>query len=212
MPTSLEAVAIFLFFLPGIVGTILYQSIAEVTKPGNFDKIAIAIALSLLSSFLADLFFGVPISGAHDVPVGQITLPTVLESYAGADAVIRIVVACVLGVLAALVQNYGWFYALCRRVRLTRRTGRIDPWHQTFREYNNKWVRLSYMGGQRLVGWIRWYSESGEKQLFLAEATWYMPQERQAQVQPPGYRKVDVKGPGVFISNFNQVLGVDLLD
>ena len=210
MPTTLQGLAIFLFFIPGIVATILYQNIAEVKKPGNFDKVGIVISLYLLSAVIADGIFGVPILGT--AVSDRVDLVTLIQSYTGTDALVRTIIACVLAVGVAVVLNYGWFFALCRKIKLTRRTGRIDTWHQVFTQYRKKWVRIRFADGHRLIGWIGWYAETGaDKQLFIREATWHMKADTQAGEGGDSTMKIDVDGPGVFVSNFDNVLGIDIL-
>jgi len=210
MLDSIEAVAVFLFFLPGIVGAILFLGIAETNEPGAWQAAALVIALSLIAAVLCEILFGISLTGGAALKADELTLQVLLDSYTGKDALIRTAMACLLAILAAVAHNKAWLYRLGHHLHLTQRTGAIDPWHQAFRQYNNKWARIRFKDGSKLVGWIHWYSEDGaKKELFLGKATWHLPTTTHGVA---GITKTDVKGPGVFLSNFDEVIGIDFID
>ena len=102
------------------------------------------------------------------------------------------------------LKNTGILYIVLRLLRLTSRTGRIDPWHEVFASHRKKWVLARFKDGTILVGWPRYYSEDGErKELFLAEAAW-------SRLNDDGtYREEAVDGDGVFVCNFDEIIAIE---
>lgn len=236
MPDKIEAFIILLFLLPGFVGLIVYEIVAEVPKRETFDKVVVAIALTVVASVVHGVaghvfpFIGVP-AGLEQVVAlyAAKTDAQAAQNAASGRAIIAglgwtTAIAVTLGFVFALMQNKGLAYKTLYRLGATKRTGAIDVWHQVFSRGAQCWVRLRWKNGTMLIGWAKYFSEDSKTMaLFVAEATWHLPQApvvNGAAVEfskvAPGdivnFAAVDVVGPGVLITKFDDIVAIDQLD
>lgn len=92
-------------------------------------------------------------------------------------------------------------------MRLTYKTSDDDVWYDTFYRYQKYWISIKFSDGQILIGWPQYYSVTGKpREVFVADATWWEPDADGVPVP------VDVKGPGVYISDFSKVIAIELLE
>jgi hypothetical protein len=237
---KIDALIVLILLLPGFLGVLLYGAISEVEKQENLDKIILALTLTLASNLI------------YGFAVGTASFVGPLLSSAERDKALRAfaanlgwttLIAGFLGIFWATIQNNGLLFKAAIWCRMTRRTGAIDVWHQTFARSGRSWLRVRFKCGIQLVGWARYYSEDSDKmQLFLSDATWYFPPEPKEFGKPSANTKpmegsslidsetkhdlddrgkdstehniafqvIDVKGPGVLITNFEDVRAIDL--
>lgn len=233
MPDKIEAFIILLFLLPGFVGLIVYEIVAEVPKRETFDKVVVALALTVVASVLHGIvgavwpIFGVPAGLEQIVSIYAAKTDTqAAQNLASGRAIIgglgvTTAIAIVLGFIFALTQNKGVAYWLLYEYRVTKRTGAIDVWHQVFSRGGNCWVRVRWKNGTLLVGWAKYFSEDMKTMaLFLSDATWHLPETPMANGTPaditkigPGdissYVQINVDGPGVLITKFDDVVAIE---
>jgi hypothetical protein len=236
VPDKIEAFIILLFLLPGFVGLIVYEIAAEVPKRETFEKVVVAIGLTVVASVLHGIlgsfypYFGSPAgleqiaayAAAKDNVQAAANLATARAIIAGLGWTTAI--AVVLGLVSATLQNKGGVYKTLLHFGITKRTGAIDVWHQVFSRGARCWVRLRYKNGTMLVGWAKYFSEDSKTMaLFVSEATWHLPKAPIVSAAPvdfskvaPGditnYTTVDVVGPGVLVTRFDDVVAIDQLD
>lgn len=213
IPTSIFAFALWLYLLPGLAGFFIYEYIAETTKREIFDKIVMALTLTLSSTLIANFVFG--ISFVPDIPLDpKANAAVVLNSFLKSNILIVTIISCSIGGLLAYLKNAGIVYNFLRKIKVTRRTGMIDPWHQVFTTFRKEWYIVKYKDGRELVGWPKYYSETGErKELFLADATWHLPVRQPTvadQPQDGDFIEKDVDGEGVFLVNFDNVIAIEI--
>ena len=205
MIETIEALTLFLYLLPGVVGLFVYETFAERRETDSSSRTAAIVTLSFLSVLVSSSLFGQPILAtvAPDVK----TVPKIFEAFFGVGFVIATGSAAFLGVAWAWVHNINLFYKLFRFAGITKKTGKIDPWHQVFTTYSGKWCRVIFDDETRLVGYPKYYSLHAKDapQLFLAKAISY----RKVQNQ---YVGKDVKGPGVLITSWDHVTAIEILD
>lgn len=229
VPDKIEAFIILLFLLPGFVGLIVYEIVAEVPKRETFDKVVVALVLTVLASvihgFIGTMwpYFGAP-AGLEKI-VAMYAAKTDAQAAQNAlsgNAIIAglgwtTAVAVILGFVFALMQNKGVAYTLLYEYRVAKRTGAIDVWHQVFSRGNKCWVRLRYKNGAVLVGYAAYFSEdSNARALFVAKAIWHLPVTAggvEFSKMAPGdittFASRPVAGPGVLVTNFDDVIAID---
>jgi hypothetical protein len=112
-----------------------------------------------------------------------------------------------LALVFAIAQNHGFLYRAMRGLRMTRKTGESDVWQQMFYLYFDHWISLEFKDGRYLVGWPRRFSSSGQvRALLVGDATWYI-QGEDGTMTPR-----DVRGPGVYIANFDEIVSMEILE
>lgn len=200
MPEDYEALTILLFLLPGFVGLLIYEITAEVPRRDLFDKVVVALALTVLASVIVSAVGGTTEINAILQSSERISLNAVLAGLGWTTAT-----ASGLGLVFAAVQNHGLFYRAIVKFGISKRTGAIDVWHQVFSRGESSWVRLRFKNGDVLIGWPKYFSEDTEKTaLFLAKAVWHF-------VSPSGFVEEEIDGPGVLMTNFDDVIAIEQL-
>lgn len=206
MPSDYLGLSLYLFLFPGILGYLVYGTIAESTlQTETFEKIVMAMSLTLLSALISGYIFRIPFLPEFRSSEFEAN-PTLISTFISNHLWVTSIIACALGVTLAWLRNTGWIFYLLRKTGVTKRTGRIDPWHQIFVTYQERWVQLRFSDGSLLVGWPKYYSEEGSrKELFLMEACWHFMQK------DGSLKKQEINGPGVFVTNFDKVIGIEFL-
>ena len=197
MPDKLEALGILLVLMPGFACAYVTQSLAVRRKQSDPEKVVEALLLSLII-YLATLpFFGfvLPISwhpasdGAYHIAVNYRFLVTLFIS------------SLVLGVLYAANVNHDWIMFLLRKARVTERTARSTIWNDIFQEVGG-YVQISMVGGARVIGWVRYYSdEVDDGSVFLEDAAWI---DDEGGEQP-------IDGPGILLTKESKIQSVMFL-
>ena len=206
MPNTTFGFMLLLYILPGLIGYLIYESLASVVKRDVFDKIIFSLSLTLVSALITNVLFSIPL--VPNIIDSQTTnLSAILDVFVRTNLLYTSTVACIIGILFAGIRNLGVFYTIFGWFRITKRTGMIDPWHQVFSTFQRRWIMLSFSDGTKLIGWPKYYSEDGtRKELFLADATWHSPSSGEGGSK---YREEEVEGEGVFVSNFDNVKSIE---
>lgn|GEM_PF-5970834 len=199
------AVFIFFYLLPGFLGAMLYDYLSERDKPTNFDRIIDALVLTLVSSVLVHLCFGVPL--LPTIKVDDHTAVTDIVSLFISKNILYIsLCSVVISIIFSFLNNYGIIYYVLRFIKFTYKNGNLDVWYDTFCKHQGYWICIRYSDGRSLVGWAKFYSSYGKpRELFIAEANWWEP-------NPDGTITASEVLPGVYISDFTNVLSIELLD
>ncbi len=205
MIETIEALTLFLYLLPGVVGLFVYDTFTEKRTTDSSFNIAAVMTLTFLSVLVSSIVFEQPVLPTVDPE--KKTVPKIFEAFFGVGFLIATASAALLGGVGAWIQNKNYIYRLFKFTGITRQTGKIDPWHQLFTTERGKWCRLIFDDGTRLVGWPRYYSMHAKDapQLFLADATWHTKTQS-------GYVTRDVRGPGVLIASWEKVRAIEILD
>jgi hypothetical protein len=200
------ALFLFLYLLPGFLGAVVYDYLVERESPSNFDRIIEALVLTLASSVVAHVGFGVPlipnITLAKDTPLTE-----VLGAFLGTSILYIALTAVIISVIFAFINNHNIIYWILNRTRLTYKNGDGDVWQDTFYKHRKFWISIKFEDGRSLIGWPQYYSPTGKpRELFVADATWWLPDSN------GNLTSVDVAGAGVYISDFTKVTAIEVLD
>jgi hypothetical protein len=219
------ALFLFLYLLPGFIGLLVYDFLAEGRQREVLEKLVIAITLTLVSALLVNVVFQVPLFpepkivartgffAALSVVIGgepgkDLEAAAVLSAFIGKNLLYQSIASTLLAAAFAALNNKGLVYKAARLLRLTFKTGHTDVWADVFYGMQGKWVRVRYDDGSQLVGWPQYISNPGvPRELFLAEATWHYPNPD----APGTLTSVEVEGPGVYVNQFDKVVAVELL-
>ncbi len=203
---SAVSLVLFLYLLPGFLGGVVYEAVAEARSRTTFERLLIALVLTLLATMTSNWVFSTPLFPSVRI-TPESSFDFVLSAFIGRNLVLASAISTALGLLAAFVQNTGWLYAALRRLRITNRSGRIDVWHEIFSKHREIWIQVRLRDGRRLVGWPEYYSEDSQRrEVFLAEAIWFIPQVDGT------YRPPEIDGPGVYLTDWSAIEALELLD
>jgi hypothetical protein len=197
-------VFLLLYLFPGLLGSFVYDFLAEGRKRENFERIVGALALTLVTSVTLT-FFGLPL-----LPVRleeNTPLSDVIEGFIGRNLLYGSLLAVGIGTALACLNNWGTTFDLFQFLGITNKTSSVDVWADTFGTYRGRWVRLRFQDGVTLVGWTRFYSQFGDaREMFLSDASWTRTQEDGTVAEEV------VAGPGVYVADFSKVIAIEVLD
>ena len=198
--------ALFLLFylLPGFLGSLVYDFLAESRKRDNFERIVAALVLTLVSWVILNAGFKVPL-----LPLpfdDKTTLTAVLNAFVGRNLLYESLLAIAVATLIAVLNNTRITYTILNTLRITTKASSVDVWADTFDRYRGFWVGLRFSDGRLLIGWPKFYSQFGDaREVFLADATWLVP-DGSGTLTPS-----DVDGAGVYIADITKIEAIEVL-
>lgn len=90
-----------------------------------------------------------------------------------------LLVLCVsigMGLAESALRNWGVLYRICRQIRVSDRTGKVDVWSDIMSAESVGWVRIEAEDSRVIEGWIELYSENGQDmELFLRDVKIFLP-------------------------------------
>lgn len=196
---------LFLYLLPGFLGMVVYGFLVEGEPQDKFDRLVTAVVLSLLAALSVHFIAGQPL--VPGLPVGATTpMSEVLQGLVDRNLLYCAVAAAVIAAFVAFLNNHGVIYEIINGLKISYKTSNSDVWQDVFYRHRGFWVKLEFNDGRTLVGWPRYFSATGKpRELFVADATWSHLDKDGALVF------VDVEGPGVYMSDLNGVMHVEIL-
>ena len=158
-----EIVGVLTFLLPGFIAAAVFYSLTSHPKPGAFDRIILALILTLICNIITDYTI-LPLFAVEDA----------VSAINAKEPVFHIIVAIVLGLCLSGISNTDILHRYLRRLRLTRETSFPSEWYSTFARYgNNAYIILHLQGGRQLYGFSEeWPSGPKDGHFRLAEAEW----------------------------------------
>lgn len=182
------------YLLPGFIAAAVFYSLTPSARPIPFERVVQALMFTML------------------VQVGVVVVQAILgfaSAYVSigiwtenARLVWSVVLAGMLGLGLAWMQNSDGIHAVLRRTGATCQTSFPSEWYGAFSR-NKGYVVLHLKGERRLYGWPEeWPSVPGQGQFVVANAEWLDGLER---VPLPGVRRVMVNGTDVEMVEFMEV-------
>ena len=212
------------FLFPGFVAIILFKALTETREIDRLELVVYALCLTVAGNFLTEIIVGKQIDYAIDI--SELKQGSISGSIINIEAVIySTLFSMVIAVTFSLLYSYGLIFAVLQKLKLTKKTGRINVWHDVFTEFRGQWVEVVYRDGKRILGWPQFYSTHEESfELFVADATWLLPvveTESDTQGTPSGkvenfqlsgWIRSDVDGPGTYIrGNSDDIVAINVL-
>lgn len=88
------------------------------------------------------------------------------------------------------------------KLKLTRKTGRIDVWHDVFTELRGYWIEVKLKDGTKILGWPDFYSENPDKrELFL----------RNVLITNPDNSSYDIRGDGILLTDKADIESIEFI-
>lgn len=201
------SVALYLFFLllPGLLGSFIYDYFLEGEPRENSDKITTALILTLLSSIIMHYAVRTPILPNIEITTGT-RVDSIINAFLAKNLLYTSALSSMIAFVFAIINNHGLIYSLMRRLGLSMKAPANDVWQKMLYANQGFWIAISFRDGRRLTGWPEMFSSMGRpREIFLAEATWYDLNEAGEVITS------DIEGPGVYLSNFDDVVAIEIL-
>ncbi|MDR3450000.1 MAG: DUF6338 family protein [Alphaproteobacteria bacterium] len=194
------SVLLFLYLLPGFLGSLIYDYLVEREKPSNFERIIDALVLTFVSVLIVLMIFK---TGSFSKDAASD-----IVHFIGNGGILYVVLCAVsLSIIFAILNNHDVIYFCLNKVGLTYKNGGWDVWQDTFYKHRKYWVSVRYKDGRCLIGWPKFYSPTGKpRELFIADATWWRRDSSGKLIS------TDVLGAGVYICDFSNVEAIELLE
>ena len=200
LPTSVAALNVLIFLLPGFLTDRIVVSLSSPRKRSDvvlvIDALVFAFVDYVIYSIVSSRFklAAVPVQFSE----GATHFTSEQASALGA----LLLVALVAGLFWAKASDAGWIYGPLKFAHLTRVTGRVDAWHDVFNEYHGRWLQLILKDGTKITGWARYFSDDPDKRELF---------RREAFVEPPEGNDYDVFGPGILLTELTEIVRVQIL-
>ncbi len=203
-----------IFLVPGLIAAALFRMLAESKRLNTFDLLTFSLILTLAANIISQSVFG--LSLLPDIKTGEDRV--LLFSYASFTVGGLILVSacsCSLAVLLVFLTNSGSLYRYASASAISRKSGRINVWHDVFDTYRGSWFKVTFKDGSSITGWPKFYSvEEDRFELFLADAVVLQPLTNLPNADdtnPQQWAELDVAGPGVYIGSMEEILHVTVL-
>lgn len=160
--------------IPGFITTMMFYWLADVKKPGQFERtIQALIGTGVITLLVAGVRVALEFIGETH-PIFSPWSPTVESAWG-------IGLAVGIGLLLAYASNHDHFYAFARRLGLTSRAANSE-WIFSFRKREGKNVVLTLLDGRRLYGYpSAWPASPSDGHFLITDPCWIDEQEQWAE-------------------------------
>lgn len=179
--------------VPGFLTTMIFYWLADVKKPGQFERTVQALIstglITMLVSGIKPVLFYI---GEHHFQLGLWTVQV--------EGVWGIGLATSLGLLLAFASNHDYLYRFGRWLTLTSRSS-YPEWIYAFRKREGKSVVLTLLDGRRLFGYPAvWPTEPKDGHFLITQPSWM--NEKNEWVDTPGIESYLIANSDVYLVEF----------
>ena len=201
MPTTIAALNVLIFLLPGFISQRIIEGLVVTGKPADITRVIDALVFSLFNYLIYSLL-ALPLALK---PVPFTLSPGGQPQFTGREVAgigVLFLIAVFVGLIYSKSLNAGWHYNFFRKLQFTRKTGRVDVWYDVFSDFRRRWIRVHLKDGTQIIGWPDYYSDNPEKrELFLAEA----------MITRPDGASYDLSGPGILLTEKAEIERIEIL-
>lgn len=179
--------------IPGFLATMIFYWLADVKKPGQFERTVQAlIGTGLITMIVSGIEVLSHYIGGAYFSLGEWT--------AGVENSWGIGLAVVLGLSLAYASNHDLLYRAARALTLTSRSS-YPEWIYAFRKREGKSVVLTFLDGRRLFGYPTvWPTDPKEGHFLITQPCWLS--ESNQWVEMPGIESYLVANSDVYLVEF----------
>ncbi|MDL2189217.1 DUF6338 family protein [Pseudomonas sp. ChxA] len=179
--------------VPGFLTTMIFYWLADVKKPGQFERTVQALIstglITMLVSGIKPVLFYI---GEHHFQLGHWTVQV--------ESVWGIGLATSLGLSLAFASNHDYLYRFGRWLTLTSRSS-YPEWIYAFRKREGKSVVLTLLDGRRLFGYPAvWPTEPKDGHFLITQPSWM--NEENEWVDTPGIESYLIANSDVYLVEF----------
>ena len=203
-----SGVALYIFFLllPGLLGAMAYDYFREGEKREYSERIETALVLSLFSHVVMQYFYGIDILPNLDIS-SDTHVDRIVNAFIAKNLLYKSIISAGAAFVFAIVNNFDLIYKALTSLKLSNKRSKFDVWRDVFGKNKRIWISVRFTDGRQLVGWPEFYSPPGKpREIFVADAIWYRFDENSERVSD------EVDGPGVYLSNFDDVVAIEFLN
>ena len=174
---------VLLILLPGVLAMKIRDAVTG-TRKREFKESLLSSAMYVMVVYgLLGALSLVKIWGRTPIPLGE-----TFNSWTIAAVVL---IACAVGAIAGIADEYQWLRKPARRLGLSHRGWR-NTWADAFADASGSWVNVCLSDGREIDGWAKFYSSDGKvPMIYLKEASMLSADKQTC---------AEVKGPGVLIT------------
>lgn len=179
--------------IPGFVTTMIFYWLADVKKPGQFERTVQAlIGTALITMIVTCIEILLKYIGNHWFFWGNWT-PQVESAWG-------MLLAVCLGFWLAFASNHDYLYSIARKWTLTSRSS-YPEWVYAFRKREGKCVVLTMLDGRRLFGYPAvWPTDPKDGHFLVTQPCWM--DEDNNWVEMPGIESYLVSNADVYLVEF----------
>jgi len=187
--------------VPGFLTTMIFYWLADVKKPGQFERTVQAlISTGLITMLVSGIKIFLIYIGAHYFQLGQWS--------AQVEGVWGVGLAASLGLLLAFASNHDYLYRFARWLTLTSRSS-YPEWIYAFRKREGMSVVLTLLDGRRLFGYPAvWPTDPKDGHFLITQPSWM--NENNEWVDTPGIESYLIANCDVYLVEFlEQETGIE---
>lgn len=180
--------------IPGFVTTMIFYWLADVKKPGQFERTVQAlIGTGLITIVVSGIEKLLKYLGTFEHLNWGIWTANVEVSWG-------VLLAILLGLGLAYASNHDYLYNLARKSKLTSRSS-YPEWVYAFRKREQKYVVLTLLDGRRLYGYpLVWPTDPKDGYFFITQPCWAT--EDDEWVVPTGVESYLISNSDVYLVEF----------
>jgi len=179
--------------IPGFLTTMIFYWLADVKKPGQFERTVQAlISTGLITMLVSGIKAFLIYIGASYFQLGQWS--------AQVEGVWGVGLAASLGLLLAFASNHDYLYRFARWLTLTSRSS-YPEWIYAFRKREGMSVALTLLDGRRLFGYPAvWPTDPKDGHFLITQPSWM--NENNEWVDTPGIESYLIANCDVYLVEF----------
>jgi hypothetical protein len=200
MGLTAEALSILVFLIPGLISSVILDSIVVRPEKSKWDTVSDALIFSLITYAIIFVWTDIwPVTLSPKEVAGQVTYSVnfnsgVMWQVLGLSLVLPIA-------LGASITHDLHMWAL-RKLQITKLTARHNIWLDVFSNHGKRLVAVNLEDGRRVIGWPMHYSDNIENQsLYLKQAAWVHS----------GGEYERIPGHGLFIAKSDYIETIEFL-
>lgn len=174
---SSETIRVLLFLLPGFVAAGVFQALISNPKPNGIEVIVQAFVFTMFVQLSALPAF----SGIEAI------WPDILSNDKwkwGISTSVLVLVAVMLGLIAACTWNRDWLHRHFREWGLTRESSYRSAQYSAFANHRDCFVVLHLKGERRLYGWPQeWPSRVEDQHFLMIKCEWLKDENKREPLE-----------------------------
>ncbi len=143
------------FLVPGFIAAAVYYGLTSAAKPNTFERLIQALIFTIIVQALSQL---VSLTGWLEDETWQAVAPSG-----------TVVIAVIIGFLAALLANKDVPHRWLRKWRITKETAYPNDWYGVFASNPDCFVILHLRDRRRLYGWPNQWPGREQERLFVID-------------------------------------------